>query len=626
VTSPLPPPSPEYASEQEQPSAADARHQLERILVSPAFTANGRRKALLRYLVDETLAGRPERLKGFTIAVAVFGRDETFDAQSDPLVRLEARRLRRDLDIYYGTVGGSDPVRITIPKGAYVPCFAWQGGGRDSVEPRDKLVAPDAAAVDSAMPDAAVNANTRNLPGATIEVTGTAHSAVTGRSIRLLLGTALILVVAAAGWLWNQRMRESSELAPQERGPTVIVLPFESLSTREDDRFLAAGMTQQLITDLMRFDAFKLYSVPSSFRQNASADPVDLGRSLAVAYVVKGSVRSGGEKVRISTQLFDGKTGQVLWSETYDGELTPGNMLSVQDDLSDQIATRLGQPYGVVRSVAAELFRKDRPQTMIAYECVLRAYAYRRTYSRELYPGTRGCLEAVVRQDPDYAEGWAFLGWLRMDAVRLGLVQGDEAKAEMDQALSATSHALELAPKNAVALQAAAAVAWYRGDLEAAERLQRQALALNPHDPEILAQFGWRLAVRERWDEGLGYLGQAIERTINPPGWYHILFAIHHYLHGNYTAALAAAERAKTDAFGIGWSLVAINQAALGNPAEASRALAEMAARSPLLARDPAAAYRIHQPTEAIVGALVDGLRKAGWKEPNASTATGGQG
>ena len=148
-------------------------------------------------------------------------------------------------------------------------------------------------------------------------------------------------------------------------------------------------MTQQLITDLMRFDAFKLYSVPSSFRQNANADPVDLGRSLAVAYVVKGSVRSSGEKVRVSTQLFDGKTGQVLWSETYDGELTPGNMLSVQDDLSNQIATRLGQPYGIVRSVAAERFRKDRPQTMFAYECVLRAYAYRRLQPRALCANPR---------------------------------------------------------------------------------------------------------------------------------------------------------------------------------------------------------------------------------------------
>jgi TolB-like protein len=565
------------------PSPADIRDHLDCIFASSAFTASTLRRTLLCFLVEEAVAGRADRLKGFTIATAVFGRDETFDPQTDPVVRLEARRLRRDLDGYYATAGSGDALRISIPKGTYAPCFEWQA--------KDDPRRPALAA-----------------------------------------GLAIALLISGVGaWLWAEHQYQRSEEAaaePQERGPSVIVVPFEALSTRENDRFLAVGLTQQLMADLMRFDAFQLYSAPASFGQSASDNPVELGRSPAIAYVVKGSVRSDGETVRVASQLIDAKTGQLLWGEVFDRALTPDHLLAVQESLASQIATHLGQPYGVVRNVAAEHFRMYRPRTLFAYECVLRAYTYRRTYSRELYPGTRACLQDAVRQDPDYAEGWAFLGWLRMDAVRLHLVQGDEAAAEMDRALSATSHAVELAPKNAVALQASAAVAWYRGDLEEAERLQRQALALNPHDPEILAQLGWRLAVRERWDEGLGYLSQAIDRTINPPGWYHILFAIHHYLQGNYTAALAAAERAKTDAFGIGWSLIAINQAALGNQAGASRALAEMAALSPLLARDPAAAYRIHQPTEAVAGALVAGLRKAGWKEPAApvaaAAATGG--
>ena len=118
-----------------KPSAADARNQLERVLANPAFMANARRKALLRHLVEEGLAGRAEKLKGFAIAVAIFDRDGRFDAQTDPVVRLEARRLRRDLDIYYGTAGADDPVRITIPKGAYVPCFEWQPVGKGAVAP-----------------------------------------------------------------------------------------------------------------------------------------------------------------------------------------------------------------------------------------------------------------------------------------------------------------------------------------------------------------------------------------------------------------------------------------------------------------------------------------------------------
>ena len=91
--------------------------------------------------------------------------------------------------------------------------------------------------------------------------------------------------------------------------------------------------------------------------------------------------------------------------------------------------------------------------------------------------------------------------------------------------------------------------------------------------------------------------------------------------------ALVAAAQAKRDEFsGVGWSLYAMIEAALGNQDEAAQALAEMAARSPTLARDPTGYFRFHRFDEAIIDRLVVGLRKAGWTEPNASTATGGQG
>ena len=111
---------------QSPPSAVDIRAQLERMLEGGSFHTSHRRQAMLRFIVDETLAGRGDRLKGLTVALAVFGRDETFDQQSDPVVRLEARRLRSDLDSYYVDAGSRDPVRVSIPKGGYVPHFAWQ--------------------------------------------------------------------------------------------------------------------------------------------------------------------------------------------------------------------------------------------------------------------------------------------------------------------------------------------------------------------------------------------------------------------------------------------------------------------------------------------------------------------
>ena len=123
------------------PSADDVRAQLARLLASGAFPASVRRRRLLEYVVEETLAGRSDRLKAYALAVFGLGREAGFDPQGDPIVRLEASRLRRGLERYYLTDGRDDPIRITIPKGHYVPAFEVRD--RDA-EPERVAAAPTA--------------------------------------------------------------------------------------------------------------------------------------------------------------------------------------------------------------------------------------------------------------------------------------------------------------------------------------------------------------------------------------------------------------------------------------------------------------------------------------------------
>ncbi|MDQ2106009.1 hypothetical protein QSG27_25160, partial [Azospirillum sp. C340-1] len=99
------------------------RAQLERILASDHFDASDRNRRFLRYVVEECLEGRAPQIKAYCIAVSVFNREPSFDPQSDPIVRLEAGRLRRSLEHYYLTAGRNDPIRIVVPKGGYAPRF-----------------------------------------------------------------------------------------------------------------------------------------------------------------------------------------------------------------------------------------------------------------------------------------------------------------------------------------------------------------------------------------------------------------------------------------------------------------------------------------------------------------------
>jgi len=572
------------------PSPADIREQVERVLSSPELHSSARRR-LLRFLVEETLAGRGDRLKGLAVAIEVFGRDASFRQQADPVVRLEARRLRRDLDSYYMGTGNCDPLRITIPKGGYVPHFAWQS---------DRPGAPPLESVDTG-------------PGSS--------GAPTVRSrwmLPLILVFAALAVAVAIAATWLSLARSSLTETARDRGPAVIVFPFHSLGSAEDDRFFAAGMTRELVTDIMRFEGLRLYSMPASSRQDRESFPVDMGRDLGVAYVVRGSVRSEAAVVQVGAQLFDARTGQALWGETYDRARTPGALLVVQHELAAAIATELGQPYGVINSDLSARLSGEAAQGMPSYACVLRAYHYRRTFDARLHASVLSCLEGAVRREPGRAVPWALLGWLHLDAARHGLVPDAEAPRELDQALAMASKAIDVAPTSVVALQALAAVHFHMGRFVEAEREQRQALAINPNDPETLAQLGWQLAIRGRWDEGIPYLERAIARTVNPPGWYYDLITVHLYLQGKYPEMLASAEHAATGG-PTGMSLLAIAQGALGNRRAARMALDRMAELMPELGRDPAAVYRRFQPIDNIVDALVDGLRKAGWAEPDGS-------
>ncbi len=109
----------------------EIRGQLDRIIKSAPFLQSQRRQRFLKFVVDETLAGRSERLKGYNIALEVFDRPETFDPVVDPIVRIEAARLREKLREYYETEGQSDPIRIEMPKGSYAPRDRVPAGGKN---------------------------------------------------------------------------------------------------------------------------------------------------------------------------------------------------------------------------------------------------------------------------------------------------------------------------------------------------------------------------------------------------------------------------------------------------------------------------------------------------------------
>ncbi len=586
------------------PGSGAIRAELERVLASPGLEASERRRAFLRYIVEETLAGRPERLKGYSVAIAVFGRDEGFDAQADPVVRLEARRLRRDLDSYYVAAGNRDPVRISIPKGSYIPRFEWYEAGSGGL--------PDDPPVPALAPATALNPTPATTVPEADEAASLPVPQQTGSRVTVpafLFAAGLLLIVTLAGavaWLTFSEDRNAAEGGVRE--PSLVVMPFRSTGPVENGEYLAEGIGQQLVDDLLRFPGFRVYTLPAGV--DAPPEVLKLARDAGVTYVVTGSVSGAADMVRVGAQIKDAETGRVVWSSTYDRPYAPEALIRTQDEIAGEIATVVGQPYGVVVSDLESRTHTAEVASMQSYVCVLRAYSYRRTFDPSAFREVLPCLNEAVQRDPGYGDAWAMLAWLDLDAVRFDYTGADGAAVGYPEALKAANHAMRLEPSNPIAVQAAAATNHYMGRYEESERLARLAAALNPYDPDALAQLGWRLAVRGKFEEGIPLLEQAISRTLNPPGWYYHLIAVDLYLKGEYQKMLALAERSGVDGSGMSQAFIAIAAGALGDAARARTALEAMD-KLDQFADGPAAAFRRHGATDEIVDALVAGVDKA---------------
>lgn len=290
----------------------ERRRQLERILSSPAFRATPRRRAFLRYIVEEDAAGRIGGLKGYAIAVAVYGRDSSFDARLDPLVRIEAGRLRADLDQYYQTAGQDDPLLIEIPKGANVPRFS----------PRRQLA--------------------QDRPGKRMMglPAWSRRSTVIG-----MLATGVAIGACLGVWLataWPGRAGAA---------PSIAILPFTAPDDDAQQTSFARGVVQELAKNLSQMGSLRVIP-PSAVTPVDQLAPQNLRRAPGTGSLVEGTVQRAGATIRVSVRLVDVTSGALIWGESYLRSYQAEQTLGIEDDIARSIAAMIGGDGGVLARTA----------------------------------------------------------------------------------------------------------------------------------------------------------------------------------------------------------------------------------------------------------------------------------
>ena len=316
--------------------------------------------------------------------------------------------------------------------------------------------------------------------------------------------------------------------------PSIAVLPFNNMSGDPEQEHFADGITEDIITELSRFRELFVISRNSSFKFKGR--PVEVQKfagELGVQYVVEGSVRKAGKRVRITVQLIDAETDHHLWAERYDRDLE--DIFAIQDEVTSSIVAVLP---GRVEAAARDRVTRKTTDNMAAYECVLNGKVLHHRSRREDNTAALRLLERAIELDPGYGHAHAWKACVLGQAWGYGWCE--DRLATETAIVEELQVALSLDENDSDVHRILAAVAVTQHELEKANYHQERALRLNPNDDLIVVQQGEILTWLGRAEDGIEWIRKAMRLNPYHPArfWGHLGRA--HFVARRYREAIEA--------------------------------------------------------------------------------------
>ena len=367
---------------------------------------------------------------------------------------------------------------------------------------------------------------------------------------------------------------EAKARATSHAEPSIVVLPLVNMSGDPDQEFFADGMTEDIITELSRFKHLFIISRNSAFKYKGRATNLQqVARELNVQYVIEGSVRKAGNRIRITVQLIDAEKDRHVWAERYDRDLE--DVFAIQDEVTSSIVATLP---GRLDAAASDRAARKPTDNLAAYECVLAGKTLHHRSTAADNAAALGLLDRAIALDPNYAHAHAW------KACTLGQswVYGYCADREKtwDQAMGELQRALRLDDNDSDVHRILAAVSLLNGEHERAAYHQDRALSLNPNDDLIVVQQGELLTWLGEPEQGIAWIEKAMRLNPYHPErfWNHLGRAF--FVARRYAEAAQAFARI-TQPDHLHHAFLAACHAKLGDDARARAHAAEVLKREP---------------------------------------------
>jgi adenylate cyclase len=392
--------------------------------------------------------------------------------------------------------------------------------------------------------------------------------------------------------------------------PAVAVLPFANMSGDPEQEYFSDGLTEDIITALALWRSFPVIARNSSFVYKGKAvDVKQVGRELAARYVLEGSVRKSGNRVRITAQLVDTTTGHHVWVEKFDRDLE--DVFALQDEITERIAATLEPALG-----KAELLRSKakQPGNLDAWDFCLRGRSYLDEWSKDATAKAREMFERAIELDPNYAEAFGDLAWTHSRDLLLECT--DDRGGSMERMVEAARRAVALDDASSRAHFRLSTAYLWRNEHDLAIAEGRRAVELNPMSADARHALGNKLDLAGD-PEGISMMEQAQKlNPQDPQRNMQLTFLARAYLNtGQYERAVECARNAvqRRPDYPNAYFILAIALGHMGKKADARAALDECEKLHPGFVQgrsdwrpylDAASNSRLHE-----------GLRKAGHGE-----------
>ena len=393
--------------------------------------------------------------------------------------------------------------------------------------------------------------------------------------------------------------------------PSIAVLPFQNMSGDPEQEYFADGVVEEITAALCRVRDFFVIARNSAFSYKGRAVPVQqVSRELGVRYLIEGSVRRAGNRVRITAQLIDGPSSNHLWADKYDGAVT--DIFDLQDRIT---ASVVGAIQPSVRFAEIERSSRKRPENLDSYDFVLRAYPKVWSLERTANAEALKLLNQAIAIEPDYPLALSLAAWCHAQQVVYNwAAEPASVRNEALRLAQAAAAASGEDPTILTVLGAAYSIVRSHG---VAARLLEKALALDPNSAWAWNRSGWLQTYLANPDTSIDHFERALRLSPFDPMNFNACIGIGaaHFVAGRYADTALWIEKGLIDRPGATWAyreLVAA-YALLGRDADARAGLARLLKEyRDLTVSKVLSALVYSQPT---LDRIAEGLRKAGFPE-----------